>query len=113
MVACSTGADSTALLAALAARRAELRLELVAAYVDHGLRPGEELAGERGALAALAARLGVEAVALEAPVAAETGSPRRTRAGPATRRWRGWPPTAPRRRSPSPTPATTRPRRSS
>jgi tRNA(Ile)-lysidine synthetase-like protein len=38
LVACSGGGDSTALLAFLAAVRASLDLDLVAAHVDHGLR---------------------------------------------------------------------------
>ena len=39
LVACSGGGDSVALLACLAALRANLKIELAVAHVDHGLRP--------------------------------------------------------------------------
>jgi tRNA(Ile)-lysidine synthase len=58
LAACSGGADSAALLAALAARASGLSLAVVAGHVDHGLRPGSADEGDR--VRALAARLGVE-----------------------------------------------------
>jgi tRNA(Ile)-lysidine synthase len=56
LVAVSGGPDSTALLAALAAAAPAHGLELVAAHVDHGLRP--ESAKEAEAVRALAATVG-------------------------------------------------------
>ena len=41
VVAVSAGPDSMALLNVLAALRSVLEIDIVAAYVDHGLRPAE------------------------------------------------------------------------
>ncbi len=56
LVGVSGGADSMALLHILAAVAAECSLTLVAAYVDHGLRP-RETPGERACVEAAARRL--------------------------------------------------------
>ena len=67
VVAFSGGADSLALLAALARVAPRHGLELLAAHLDHGLDPGS---AERAAAAAeLAARLGVPSVTERRPVA--------------------------------------------
>ncbi|MBP7518285.1 MAG: tRNA lysidine(34) synthetase TilS [Desulfobulbus sp.] len=58
LVGVSGGADSMALVHLLAALRQEFRLTLVAAYVDHGLRP-EETPAERACVQAAADRLGI------------------------------------------------------
>jgi tRNA(Ile)-lysidine synthase len=58
VVGVSAGADSMALLWVLAALRPELQLTLVAAYVDHGLRP-EETGREAGLVEQAAAGLGI------------------------------------------------------
>ncbi len=82
-VALSGGADSVALLRALAARRQELGLVLHAAHLHHGLR-GEEADGDLEFCRALAARLGVpfhEArvdAAAEARADAKLGKPAET-----------------------------------
>ncbi len=82
-VALSGGADSVALLRALAARRQELGLVLHAAHLHHGLR-GEEADGDLEFCRALAAKLGVpfhEArvdTAQEARADAKTGKPAET-----------------------------------
>jgi tRNA(Ile)-lysidine synthase len=55
----SGGADSTALLLILAALRASLRFELVAAHFDHGLRSARAAALERNTVRALCERLDV------------------------------------------------------
>jgi tRNA(Ile)-lysidine synthase len=61
LVAASGGPDSTALLHALATLGPGLGVaSVVAAHVDHGLRPSSAADGE--AVAALAARLGLEFV---------------------------------------------------
>ncbi len=60
LVAWSGGPDSTALLAALARLRPRLALGLAAAWLDHGLRPAEEVEAELGHVRRLAAALGVE-----------------------------------------------------
>ncbi len=67
LVACSGGPDSMALLNVLASLRAELRLELSALGVDHGLR--SEALAELSLAEALARRLGVpfELVRLAVP----------------------------------------------
>src|SRR5512137_202571 len=58
VVACSGGPDSLALLVATAEALPELRVRLVAVYVDHGLRSA---GAEEGAFVArTAANLGVE-----------------------------------------------------
>ncbi len=82
-VALSGGADSVALLRALAARRQELGLVLHAAHLHHGLR-GEEADGDLEFCRALAAKLGVpfhEArvdAAAEARADAKAGKPAET-----------------------------------
>ncbi len=82
-VALSGGADSVALLRALAARRQELGLVLHAAHLHHGLR-GEEADGDLEFCRELAAKLGVpfhEArvdTAQEARADAKTGKPAET-----------------------------------
>ena len=58
LVAASGGADSTALLVALARLARELGLELTAAHLDHRLR-GEASREDRACVAALCTRLGV------------------------------------------------------
>lgn len=63
----SGGADSIALLHLLAAQRGELALTLVAAYVDHGLRPLETPA-EWHCVRAAAAGLEIESVRLAVDV---------------------------------------------
>ena len=67
VVACSGGPDSTALLDALARLAPPRRWTLVAAHVDHGLRPGSDREAER--VAAQALRLGVDFAALTVEVA--------------------------------------------
>ena len=59
LVGVSGGADSMALLHLLAALRLAFRLTLVAAYVDHGLRP-EETPAERACVQAAARGLGID-----------------------------------------------------
>jgi tRNA(Ile)-lysidine synthase len=59
LVGVSGGADSMALLHVLAALRDVVHCTLVAAYIDHGLRP-EETAGEWDCVREAASRLGVE-----------------------------------------------------
>jgi len=82
-VALSGGADSVALLRALAARRLELGLVLHAAHLHHGLR-GEEADGDLEFCRGLAAKLDVpfhEArvdTAAEARANAKTGKPAET-----------------------------------
>ncbi|MDR0690370.1 MAG: hypothetical protein LBG08_08935 [Spirochaetaceae bacterium] len=46
LAAVSGGADSTALLAALAALRRDLGFRLFCLHVDHGIRPREESRGD-------------------------------------------------------------------
>jgi tRNA(Ile)-lysidine synthase len=58
LAACSGGADSVALAAALAARASSLSLGVVVAYVDHGLRAGSAEEAER--VRSLAARIGLQ-----------------------------------------------------
>ena len=67
LVAASGGPDSTALLAALAALAPTRELRLTAGHVDHALR-GADSDGDRAAVQALAARLGVDCVVAQAPV---------------------------------------------
>ena len=82
-VALSGGADSVALLRALAARREELGLVLHAAHLHHGLR-GAEADGDLEFCRALAAKLGIpfhEArvdAAQEARADAKSGKPAET-----------------------------------
>jgi tRNA(Ile)-lysidine synthase len=70
-VAFSGGADSTALLAALAALRARARFQLRALHVNHHLQPGA--AGFARAARAGARRLGVPCQVLDAPVRVPRG----------------------------------------
>ncbi len=69
LIGVSGGADSLALLHALAALRCQHPLELTAVYVDHGLRPGES-EGERVLVQEYAAALGLTFVALRVDVTA-------------------------------------------
>ena len=71
LVAVSGGPDSTALLAALVALGPSRDLRVGTAHVDHRLRAAES-DGDRAAVEALAARLGVPCVVATAPV--EPGS---------------------------------------
>jgi len=70
-VAFSGGADSTALLAALAALRARGQFELRALHVNHHLQPGA--AGFARAAKECARRLGVPCQVLDAPVKVPRG----------------------------------------
>ena len=67
MVACSGGPDSQVLLHALWSLRDQHRCALIAATVDHGLRP--EAASEAAPVRALAAELELEFVGLSVEVA--------------------------------------------
>jgi len=71
LVACSGGADSSALAIALASRAAE---HLVVGHVVHDLRRRPEATGDREAAARLADRLGVGFVTTEVRVKAERGN---------------------------------------
>ncbi|HET7224213.1 MAG TPA: tRNA lysidine(34) synthetase TilS [Candidatus Eisenbacteria bacterium] len=62
LVAVSGGADSTALLVALASLRGELGLELTAAHLHHGLR-GAEADGDLAFVRAMCVRLSVPLIA--------------------------------------------------
>jgi tRNA(Ile)-lysidine synthetase-like protein len=73
LVACSGGPDSTALLSALAAISGKLGIEVVAAYVDHGIRAVAERSAERKAAEVAAATAGRPLVTL----AVEPGELRR------------------------------------
>ncbi len=66
LIACSGGADSTALAVLTARARPDLRVTL--AYVAHGLRGPDVDAAEQARVAALAAQLGAEHVALPVTV---------------------------------------------
>ena len=57
LAAVSGGADSTALLAALAALRREAGFDLYCVHVEHGLRPAEESRGDAEAVKALCGKL--------------------------------------------------------
>lgn len=67
LVACSGGADSTAMLDALARLAPPRSLRLHVAHVDHGLRPGS--AGEAAGVEAAAGARGVAFTALSVTVA--------------------------------------------
>lgn len=67
LVGVSGGADSMALLHILAALRAAFGLEVVAAYIDHGLRP-EETPAEWACVQAAAARLALACVRVSVDV---------------------------------------------
>lgn len=68
LIGCSGGPDSTALLLALWALRAELRLDLYAVCIDHQLRP--DSGAEASSVCAVAARLGITAAAVAVRVPA-------------------------------------------
>ncbi len=70
LVACSGGADSTALALALAS----VRDRIVLAHVLHDMRPRPEAEGDRDATRALAERLGVGFVQAEAPTRGRGGN---------------------------------------
>lgn len=75
LVGISGGADSMALLHALASLRDALRCTLVAAYIDHGLRP-DETPAEWDCVREAASRLGIDCVRMTTDVrgiAAEKG----------------------------------------
>jgi tRNA(Ile)-lysidine synthase len=72
-VGLSGGADSVALLRALAARRTELGLVLHAAHLHHGLR-GAEADRDMEFCRALAGELGVEFHTAQVDVAAEAAA---------------------------------------
>lgn len=78
LVACSGGPDSAALLDVLARLREELELDLHAASVDHGLRPGSERDVE--VARELARRLAVPFTALTLELAAGGSTQARARA---------------------------------
>lgn len=59
LIAFSGGSDSTALLRAAAVIAPDLKLRIIAAWVDHGIRPLREREIERDFVAALTASLGV------------------------------------------------------
>lgn len=67
LVGVSGGADSMALLSLLAALRPEFGLVLVAAYVDHGLRP-KETPAEWACVQGAAARLGLDCASVRVDV---------------------------------------------
>lgn len=67
LVGVSAGADSMALLHILAALRLDLGLTLVAAHVDHGLRPAETPA-EWACVQAAAGRLGIDCARMSVDV---------------------------------------------
>jgi len=71
-VACSGGADSMALLVALAALRRRWRLQLRALHVDHALQAGS--GGWAAATRARAAQLGVDCEVLRRPVRVPRGA---------------------------------------
>lgn len=77
LVACSGGADSTALLGLLALIREGDRLELTVGTVDHGLRP--ESADEAAHVATLAAGLGLPLRSTRLTLTAGPGLPARAR----------------------------------
>ncbi|MCL2789152.1 MAG: tRNA lysidine(34) synthetase TilS [Desulfobulbus sp.] len=67
LVGVSGGADSMALLHVLAALRDALPCTLVAAYIDHGLRP-DETPAEWACVREAASRLGIDSVRMTADV---------------------------------------------
>jgi len=77
LVACSGGADSTALLGLLALIREGDRLDLTVGTIDHGLRPGS--ADEAAHVGALAAGLGLPLQATRLALAPGPGLPARAR----------------------------------
>jgi tRNA(Ile)-lysidine synthase len=77
LVACSGGADSTALALALAAHRAEV----VIGHVRHDLRSAAETGADLEAARSLAARVGARFESVEAPVAPGENAEAAARAG--------------------------------
>jgi tRNA(Ile)-lysidine synthase len=67
LAAVSGGADSTAMLAALAALREEAGFTLHCVHVEHGIRPADESRGDAGAVAALCKRLDVPCRVISVP----------------------------------------------
>jgi tRNA(Ile)-lysidine synthase len=88
-VGLSGGADSVALLRALAGRRAELGLVLHAAHLHHGLR-GDEADGDLDFARALAAKLGLPFHEARADTAAEAAAHNETIEEAARRLRYGW-----------------------
>jgi len=72
LLACSGGADSCALVLALA--RPATRSQLVVAHVVHDLRPREQVLADRDAAQALARQLGLEFLEREVQVKHATGN---------------------------------------
>lgn len=83
LVACSGGADSSALAVALAAAGGRSPARVVLGHVVHDLRPRAQALADRDATRELAARLGLEFV--EAAVKVREGPTRRTNAEGAAR----------------------------
>lgn len=79
VVACSGGADSTALVGLLRLVAPDAGLELAVGHVDHGLR--RESADEAAAVARLATRLGLPCLAERLSLAPGPGLPARAREG--------------------------------
>ncbi|MCY1058288.1 tRNA lysidine(34) synthetase TilS [Nannocystis sp. SCPEA4] len=77
LVACSGGADSTALLGLLRLLARDAELELVVAHVDHGLR--RESADEAAGVARMAAQMGLVGVATRLSLTPGSGLPARAR----------------------------------
>lgn len=67
VLAVSGGADSLALLHIVAGNRRRLAVEVVVAYVDHGLRPAGEVAAERAFVEAQARALDLPFMAVAVP----------------------------------------------
>jgi len=67
LAAVSGGADSTAMLAALAALREEAGFTLHCVHVEHGIRPADESRGDAGAVKALCERLDVPCGVVSVP----------------------------------------------
>jgi tRNA(Ile)-lysidine synthetase-like protein len=77
LLAVSGGPDSLALLHIVSRTRARWGITPVVAYVDHGLRPADQIAAERAFVEAEAGRLGVGFVAGATP-AEQSGGRRRS-----------------------------------
>jgi tRNA(Ile)-lysidine synthase len=67
LAAVSGGADSTAMLAGLAALRGEAGFKLHCVHVEHGIRPADESRGDAGAVEALCERLDVPCRVISVP----------------------------------------------
>ena len=67
LAAVSGGADSTAMLAGLAAVRKELDFSLHCAHVEHGIRPTEESLGDAGAVRELCGKLEIPCAVISIP----------------------------------------------